>query len=257
MAITKFRQSQVKNLIEDLILIKEQIKTFKPPVDLVTNLPLTYNNDGDMRVCLEDGNIYVWNDINKEWNLSSGKGGTYTKTIILPVNYDGQKEFETGIRFDETGTLQTNNLNVALHINGLLVNQGCYKVKNVDEQMIIEWIDQDKLLVEDELSLTYYDTLGIITSSSSNKVDLSIYATTEQMNDAIADAIGKVDLSAYPTTEQMTVAITNEIQKIDFSEYITNETLEAKGYAKIKYITQTDYDNLDLKNPNIIYIITD
>ena len=235
MAITKIRQSQVKNLIEDLTLIKEQIKTFKPPVDLVTNLPLTYNNAGDMRVCLEDGNIYVWNDINKEWNLSSGKGGTYTKTIILPVNYDGQKEFETGIRFDETGTLQTNNLNVALHINGLLVNQGCYKVKNVDEQMIIEWIDQDKLLVEDELSLTYYDTLGIITSSSSNKVDLS----------------------AYPTTEQMTVAITNEIQKIDFSEYITNETLEAKGYAKIKYITQTDYDNLDLKNPNIIYIITD
>ncbi len=254
MAITKIRQSQVKGLVEDL----SQIKTYKAPIDLIENLPQENNIDGDMRVCLEDKNIYIWNDTDKEWSLSSGKGGAYTKTIILTITSNGQKEFQTGIRFDETGSLQTNNMNVSLHVNGLLINQSCYQVENVDEQMVIKWIEQEDLLTEDELALTYYDTLEAASSGGGGgKVDLSAYSTTEQMNQAIQEAISGIDLSAYSTTEQMTAAITAEIGKIDFAPYVTNEVLESKGYSKIKEITQSDYDGLVDKDPNTVYIIVE
>lgn len=283
MAITKIRQTQVKNLVEDLAIIKEQIKTFKAPVDLIENLPIEGNNPGDLRVCLEDGNIYVWNETDSEWRLSSGKGGTYTKTITIEVGTDNQTEIQTGIRFDETGSLQTNNTNVNVFLNGLLVDVACYEVQNVLEQMIIKWKDAEMPLAQgDQISIQYYDILaaeGTVTGGSGSKVDLSSYSTTEQMNEAIQKAVSDlnisnysttvemneairqavagVDLSAYSTTEQMTQAITAEIQKIDLTKYVTSEALEAKGYAKVVRLSQSEYDLLEAKDQNTIYIVTE
>ena len=261
MAITKLRQSQIKGLIDDLLKIKEQIKTFKAPIDLIENLPIKDNDPGDLRVCLEDGNIYVWNETDSEWRLSSSKGGTYTKTITIEIETNKQIEIQTGIRFDETGELQTNNTNVNVFLNGLLVDTTCYEIKNVLEEMVIKWIDTTVSLEQgDQISIQYYDILAVestVSQGSGSKVDLSNYSTTAQMNEAISKAISNIDLSSYATTEQMIQAITSEIEKIDLSKYVTNETLEAKNYAKVVQLTQSEYDLLDIKDLNTIYIITE
>lgn len=59
--LTKIRENQVKDLETTLVLIKDQIKIFKQPVTLFKDLPLFENENGDLRVCLEDGNIYLPN----------------------------------------------------------------------------------------------------------------------------------------------------------------------------------------------------
>lgn len=230
MGLTKIRQFQVKNLDADLLAIQEQMKTFKSPVALISDLPIENNNDGDLRVCLEDGNIYIWNATESEWSLSSGKGGSFAKTITVDVAQDNQTTINTGIRFDGTGTYQTNSSIINLFLNGMLLDSSCFTTANVDEELVITWIDSDTLVAGDKLGVQYYDTL-LMGDLSGGKVDLSAYSTTEQMNTAIdtkvstaIEAIPDVDLSSYSTTEQMNTAISSAIADIpetDLSAYST------------------------------------
>lgn len=278
MGLTKIRQFQVKNLDADLLAIQEQMKTFKSPVALISDLPIENNNDGDLRVCLEDGNIYIWNATEIEWSLSSGKGGSFAKTITVDVAQDNQTTINTGIRFDSTGTYQTNSSIINLFLNGMLLDSSCFTTANVDEELVITWIDSDALVAGDKLGVQYYDTL-LMGNLSGGKVDLSAYSTTEQMNtaisnaiadipetdlsaystttqmnQAISDAIATVDLSAYSTTEEMTTAISQAIQGIDFSNYYTKTEVD-NNFAKVVSLTQSEYDALETKDPKTIYVI--
>ena len=174
MALTRIRQNQVIDLEFELQQIKNQIKTFKEPVALFTDLPLDGNNNGDLRVCLEDGNIYIWNEVEQTWNLSSGKGGAYTRTLSIQIEQDNQTEINTKIRFDETGELQTSVEMINLYLNGLLVDPSCFSVSNVNEELIITWLSDEPLSVEDNINVQYYDITGGVSAGGSNGVNIDL-----------------------------------------------------------------------------------
>ena len=106
MTLTKIRKSQVNGLLEELNKIKEQIKTYREPVALLSDLPIENNNEGDIRVCLEDKNVYVWSD--NQWHINTVKG-SFAKTIFLQMTQNDQTIINTGIRFDNQGNNRTNS----------------------------------------------------------------------------------------------------------------------------------------------------
>ena len=196
--LTKVRQSQVLNLNDDLNKIKQQIKTFKEPISLLADMPLTDNNDGDLRVCLENGNVYIWNDKKQSWELSSGISGTYGKILTLFIDQDKQTEIKTGIKFeDETAQYQTNSTLINLYINGILIRQECYETKKIDNELVIIWIDQDDYLHKnDEIGIQYYDILGgesFNISYNGSNIDLSNISSTILPSTASTIDIGSKD----------------------------------------------------------------
>lgn len=81
------------------------------------------------------------------------------------------------------------------------------------------------------------------------------YATKTELegkvDDAdIADMLTKTEASS---TYQPIGSYLTEIP----SEYITESELDAKGYKKIEYLTQTQYDELPTKEEGVLYVITD
>lgn len=158
MSLTKIRKNQVNGLIDELNKIKEQIQYYKEPVAKLNDLPIENNNEGDVRVCLEDKNIYVWSE--SSWHINTVKG-SFSRTIFLTINKNNQKIIETGIRFDDKGNNITNSDVINLYLNGILIDNTNYNVENVDGQMIINWIcDNYDLLINDLISVQFYDITG-------------------------------------------------------------------------------------------------
>lgn len=226
MALTRIRQNQVIDLEFELQQIKNQIKTFKEPVALFTDLPIEDNNDGDMRVCLEDGNIYIWSEINQEWNLSSGKGGAYTRTLSFDIIQDGQTEINTKIRFDETTDLQTTVELVNLYLNGMLVTSENYVVKNISDELVIEWKSSEKLLQDDIISVQYYDTTGGISQGS-----------------------GGVSKYEHPDTHPANMIVFNDGET--FEDKLANGTLKGeKGESGVSVINDNSNLNTEVWSAN-------
>ncbi len=158
MSLTKIRKNQVNGLIDELNKIKEQIQYYKEPIAKLDDLPIDNNNEGDVRVCLEDKNIYVWSE--SSWHINTVKG-SFSRTIFLTINKNNQKIIETGIRFDDKGNNITNSNVINLYLNGILIDNTNYNVENVDGQMIINWIcDNYDLLINDLISVQFYDITG-------------------------------------------------------------------------------------------------
>lgn len=167
MTFTRIRQAQVQLLSEDLQKIKEQIKTFKAPIPLLENMPLDDNNDGDLRVCLENGKVYVWKQSEEKWMVSSGISGTYGKIINLNIERNGQAVIETNIKFnDPKSDFQTNSTAINLYLNGVLISSECYKAENINDKLVITWLDMEYPLCENDIiGIQYYDVLGGYESS--------------------------------------------------------------------------------------------
>ena len=158
MTLTKIRKSQVNGLLEELNKIKEQIKTYREPVALLSDLPIENNNEGDIRVCLEDKNVYVWSD--NQWHINTVKG-SFAKTIFLQMTQNDQTIINTGIRFDNQGNNRTNSNVINLYLNGVLVDKNNYTVENVNEEMVITWLSIDFHLEENDLiAIQFYDVTG-------------------------------------------------------------------------------------------------
>lgn len=65
---------------------------------------------------------------------------------------------------------------------------------------------------------------------------------------------GSTDLSNYYTKTQIDTSIaSNYASKNDVSIYLTEN--DVSTFAKITYISQSDYDNLSVKDPNTLYLI--
>jgi hypothetical protein len=90
--------------------VMESISHWKSPVATVNDLPTTSNFDGDARVVLENGSIYIW--VNNAWKQISGSGGSggsgsstgndlyVGKNVTVEYQYDNDnmliKEITTG-----------------------------------------------------------------------------------------------------------------------------------------------------------------
>lgn len=90
--------------------VMESISHWKSPVATVDDLPIIDNSDGDARVVLQDGSIYIW--VNNAWKQisgggSEGGGGGATgnnlyvgKNVVIEYQYDADnrliREITTG-----------------------------------------------------------------------------------------------------------------------------------------------------------------
>lgn len=90
-------------------------KTWKDPVSSAATLPLTNNNDGDVRATLDTHSIYIWNGTS--WVLiSSGTGGLNSITVNSPLVDTGTitdpvlsitSSSNTFAGFDNSGNLES------------------------------------------------------------------------------------------------------------------------------------------------------
>lgn len=87
--------------------------------------------------------------------------------------------------------------------------------------------------------------------------DLSSYATKTYVSDYVATYGGNVDLSAYATKTYVADYVNTYAPEPDLSAYVTKVELDAAGYACVYECTYNQYNNIQVKDPDTIYIITD
>lgn len=76
------------------------------------------------------------------------------------------------------------------------------------------------------------------------------YATKTELEGKVDDAdIADMATQTWVTSQGYLTAVP--------AEYITESELDAKGYKKIEYLTQTQYDELPTKEEGVLYVITD
>ena len=97
------------------------------------------------------------------------------------------------------------------------------------------------------------DDIVNITDKLAEKLDVSTYNSDKEtfaLKSEISDMLTKTEASEtyQPKGDYLT-----EIP----SEYITESELNDKGYKKIVYLTQTEYDELPNKEEGVLYVITD
>ena len=120
-------------------------------------------------------------------------------------------------------------------------------------------------------------SLGILWDTSAGP-DLSNYYTKTQIDTSIANNYAsKNDISAFITSNDVSTFITSndvstfitandvstKLEANDVSQFITandvsiysTNTYVNSTFAKISYISQSDYDNLSVKDPSTLYII--
>ena len=160
----QIRQKQVRgqlsdSLHEDIALIAEELKYFDPPVKTKADLPLDNNEDGNIRVVLDENAVYSWNADKGEWIT---RHDTYTeaKSTQIILDIDGQTTINTGIKVGMPNGMPSLS-SVQLFVNGFLQREGSdYNVSiDTDFNCMLEWISRDfQLEISDAITISY-DTL--------------------------------------------------------------------------------------------------
>ena len=180
---------------------------------------------------LLDADIYVTVDIIPV-NFITRDGQTvtsltYTETITVPGQWyfdpdHVKKDASVGILWDTSAGPDLSNYYTKTQIDTSIANN--YASKN--------------------------DISAFITSN-----DVSIYLTDNDISTFITanDVSNKLeanDVSQFITANDVSIYLTDN----DVSIYSTN-TYVNSTFAKISYISQSDYDNLSVKDPSTLYII--
>ena len=152
---------------------------------------------------------------------------TYTETITVPGQWyfdpdHVKKDASVGILWDTSAGPDLSNYYTKTQIDTSIANN--YASKN--------------------------DISAFITSN-----DVSIYLTDNDISTFITanDVSNKLeanDVSQFITANDVSIYLTDN----DVSIYSTN-TYVNSTFAKISYISQSDYDNLSVKDPSTLYII--
>ena len=152
MVITKIRQNQVLNLVDEIEKIRKKAETFETPVATYAELPLEGNDQGDLRVVLEDGRIYVWKG--NEWVVPEpNMDEKYSKTIFKTIEQQ-TTVVNTGVRLDGVGEYITNNKYVNVHLNGQLLTNGIdFEIQEVESEIVLNF--NYDLEPEDVVAITY------------------------------------------------------------------------------------------------------
>ena len=152
---------------------------------------------------------------------------TYTETITVPGQWyfdpdHVKKDASLGILWDTSAGPDLSNYYTKTQIDTSIANN--YASKN--------------------------DVSAFITSN-----DVSIYLTSNDVStfitaNDISTKLEANDVSQFITANDVSIYLTDN----DVSIYSTN-TYVNSTFAKISYISQSDYDNLSVKDPSTLYII--
>ena len=170
-------------------------------------------------------NIYPVNFITRDGQTVTSL--TYTETITVPGQWyfdpdHVKKDASVGILWDTSAGPDLSNYYTKTQIDTSIANN--YASKS----------DVSAFITSNDVS-TFITANDVSTKLEAN--DVSIYLTSN-------------DVSIYLTDNDVSTFITAN----DVSIYSTN-TYVNSTFAKISYISQSDYDNLSVKDPSTLYII--
>ena len=170
-------------------------------------------------------NIYPVNFITRDGQTVTSL--TYTETITVPGQWyfdpdHVKKDASVGILWDTSAGPDLSNYYTKTQIDTSIANN--YASKN----------DISAFITSNDIS-TFITANDISTKLEANDVSQFITAN---------------DVSIYLTDNDVSTFITAN----DVSIYSTN-TYVNSTFAKISYISQSDYDNLSVKDPSTLYII--
>ena len=158
----QLRQSQIRGTIagnaslsDDIETLSERTKTYDAPVETVADLPLTDNDNGDVRLVLSEKRFYYWYEATQEWKPSADIR-TESRTQILIAATAGQTEFSTGLEIGVLGGIASAET-MKLIVNGMTQSIDDIEV-SVDGNgiCIVKWISTEfELDPSDHIALTY------------------------------------------------------------------------------------------------------
>ena len=196
---------------------------------LVNDPQKVLNDDVDVTV-----NIYPVNFITRDGQTVTSL--TYTETITVPGQWyfdpdHVKKDASVGILWDTSAGPDLSNYYTKTQIDTSIANN--YASKN-DISAFITSNDVSAFITSNDIS-TFITANDVSTKLEANDVSQFITAN---------------DVSIYLTDNDISTFITAN----DVSIYSTN-TYVNSTFAKISYISQSDYDNLSVKDPSTLYII--
>ena len=231
-------------------------------IDIKTNYEKVLYFSGDMGITLNDDYLYddrgYWaievNDaqglLNEEIDVTVDiipvnfitRDGqtvtslTYTETITVPGQWyfdpdHVKKDASLGILWDTSAGPDLSNYYTKTQIDTSIANN--YASKS-DVSTFITSNDISAFITSNDIS-TFITANDVSTKLEANDVSQFITAN---------------DVSIYLTDNDISTFITAN----DVSIYSTN-TYVNSTFAKISYISQSDYDNLSVKDPSTLYII--
>ena len=161
---------------------------------------------------------------------------TYTETITVPGQWyfdpdHVKKDASLGILWDTSAGPDLSKYYTKTQIDTSIANN--YASKS----------DISAFITSNDIS-TFVTDNDISTFITANDVSTKLEA-----ND-VSQFVSKSDVSIYLTDNDVSTFITAN----DVSIYSTNSYVNST-FAKISYISQSDYDNLSVKDPSTLYII--
>ena len=233
----------------------------------------------------ENGDNGWW--IQATINIKTGKVLYFSGDMDITLNDDYLYEDDRGywaIEVNDTRSLLDENVDVTVDI--IPVNFITRDGQTVTSLTYTETITVPGQWYFDPDHVKKDASVGILWDTSAGP-DLSNYYTKTQIDTSIANNYAsKSDVSAFITSNDISTFITandvsNKLEANDVSQFITandvsiyltdndistfitandvsiysTNTYVNSTFAKISYISQSDYDNLSVKDPSTLYII--
>lgn len=95
----KLRVGQIKDLYDILYNLKEITKHLKPSVDNISDLPTDDNTHGDIRLCISDNNLYIWNNPTSSWDCKTSGNISGDGNGLDPANFYNKEQIDA--KFNE------------------------------------------------------------------------------------------------------------------------------------------------------------
>lgn len=157
----QIRQQQVRgisgqSLQEDIQSLFQETMYFDAPVKKRIDLPTEGNQNGDIRVVLDENAIYTWDEDSGDWVT---KYDTYTDNVTKEIllERDNQTTINTGIKVGGIGNMTTIDA-VKLYVNGMLQKPVKDYIVTIDSNFncMIEWKSRDfQLEISDTITMSY------------------------------------------------------------------------------------------------------
>lgn len=147
----------------DIMDMADKARSYDRPVPTSTDLPLEGNQDGDVRLVLDENRFYIWDEPTNDWYPDEDHM-TEARTHKLDVVENRQTNFNTLIPVGSDQGIASLDT-IMLLVNGMLQHRGVDYVLGVTAlstpTLIVDWISSDFELEMDDTVQVNYDKLII------------------------------------------------------------------------------------------------
>lgn len=168
MGLQQLKTNQIKGMVEgdslsdDLMDMITKAMTYDRPVATEAELPMTGNQDGDLRLVLDTDVFYSWDLPTLTWKPKYDKS-TEARAVDIIILADNQVNFTTDLLVGVEGGI-ANLGTVRLSVNGILQTITDYTLGvtgQVPPKLLITWDSEDFPLETTDILTVEHDILII------------------------------------------------------------------------------------------------